>query len=134
MAKLIHIAKIYTGSKPAYLYLRQINPNDYGWFEEKGPSAETDTGVRGASVEEAMRLAERHWKLQSFNPISCGFKFTLPERDEHGYNALFYEMAAALNTMNGVYPDEELGHLCQIKQIPRESRDFYKILKEQNRL
>ena len=114
---LISIATIDEG----YLYLRKIEPKVFKWFQE-----EKDTGVQADRVTEAIRLAESQWKSKGFKLLNCGYVYTLPERDEHGNNALFSQMAKSLDSGNGVYFDEDLGHNCIVHQIPLETARFYR--------
>jgi len=134
MGKLIHIAKIYTGRGRGTLYLRQNEAGKYRWYQVDPQGNERETDVESFNIEEAMRLGSRAWKEDNFQTLGCGYRFTLPERDEHGMNALFYQMAAALQTSNGVYFDEDLGHHCSVKQIPSEAYDLWSKLKSANRL
>ena len=133
--KLIHIARIQPKGIPVvYLFLRQMDPHIFRWFEEKG-SDEIETPVFGNSPEEAIRQANRHWKLNmAFRTVICGFRFTLPERDEHGSNALFHQMVASYSSMNGFYFDEELGHNCIIQNASKESRELWDRLKTAGKL
>lgn len=101
------------------LYLRKVEPKLFKWFQE-----ETDTGIQADRVTEAIRLALGKWK--SFKLLNCGYVYTLPERDEHGNNALFSQMAKSLDSGNGIYFDEDLGHNCIVHQIPLETARLYR--------
>ncbi len=116
---LIHVATNEDGT----LYLRKVEPRSYKWF-----LGDSDTGVQADRVTDAIRLAASYWK--SFKQLSCGYVYTLPERDEHGNNALFSQMAKSLDSGNGIYFDEELGHNCIVQQIPLETAKFYRSLKK----
>ncbi|MCB1119487.1 MAG: hypothetical protein KDK65_05965 [Chlamydiia bacterium] len=83
--------------------------------------------VQGESVEEALRLAWR--KVEGFRPFHCGMRFTLPERDEIGMEAYYWQMAKALEG-NGVYFDEELGHSCSVREISLEAKELYRELSQ----
>jgi len=89
-------------------------------------AGEQATTVSGETVEEAMRLAARHWQKDSFTTVICGFRYTLPERDEHGINALFHQMVASYSSMNGVYYDEELGNNCFVQNASDEAIRLWK--------
>jgi hypothetical protein len=115
---LISIAK----SSEGRLYLRKVEPKLFKWFQE-----ETDTGIQSDLVTEAIRLAQEKWK--SFKLLNCGYVYTLPERDEHGNNALFSQMAKSLDSGNGIYFDEDLGHNCIVQQIPLETARLYRSFK-----
>lgn len=133
--KLIHIAHIQLPKKgKTLLFLRERTPHDYGWYLETDLENEEDTGIRGDTVEEALQIAHRHWKLDAFKTVICGFRYTLPERDECGMNALFHQMAASQKGFNGIYFDEDLGNNCFVHNASQESLDLLKRLESQQRL
>lgn len=133
--KLIHVATHFkTGRGWVLLYLRKTADQGYSWYEDAGNGDEAATDVSAETPEEALRLANRRWKDMAFRTIRCGYRFTLPERDEIGSNALFHQMVASYSTMNGVYFDEELGHQCIVKEISQEAFDLYKLLSAASRL
>lgn len=133
--KLIHIGRILKkGENLKYLYLRKIDPHTFTWFLQEGEKDEIHTNICAESAEEAIRLATRQWSDDFFCPIGCGFRYTLPERDEHGINALFHQMAASYSTSNGVYFDEELGSNCFVQFASQEACKLLKQLMKQNRL
>ena len=123
--KVIHIARILSRQgRPLTLFLRQIEPAHFVWFEEaEGSMAETS--VSGHTIEEALRLAARFWKNSSFRFIHCGFRYVLPERDEHGINALFHQMCASYRSPNGIYYDEELGNNCFVQNASSEALEIF---------
>lgn len=127
--KLIHVAKIFDKDKHSLLFLRKVTNDEFRWFLGK-----ESTPVFGINIEEALRLAPRHWKNDSYRTIICGFRYTLPERDEHGINALFHQMAASISTPNGVYFDEELGNNCFVQNYSLEARDLFFALRSQGEL
>lgn len=128
--RLIHIARMQPkGIHVVYLFLRQLDPHHFRWFEEKG-NEEIETAVFGNSIEEAIRQSHRHWKNVAFRTVNCGFRFTLPERDEHGSNALFYQMVSSYSSMNGFYFDEELGFNCIVHQASLEARQLWNRLRQ----
>lgn len=128
-SKLIHIAQIYAqNGESTYLFLRKIGPQ-FVWFQESSPSIESETNIEAATIEEAMRLGYRFWKNESFRTVICGFRYTLPERDEHGINALYHQMAASYSSMNGVYYDEELGNNCFVQGASNEALQLWQRLK-----
>lgn len=133
--KLIHIARFFpSDGKWHYLFLRTTAQGHFTWYEEDEEQGEAETPVSGTTVEEALRLAAKYWRPQSFCTVICGFRYTLPERDEHGINALFHQMVASYSSMNGVYYDEELGNNCFVQSASTESYDLWQRLKKQNRL
>lgn len=126
LANLIHVGRIAaSGEQGKYLYLRKINPHSYSWFEE----SEKETSVNAFTIEEALRLANRTWKSAYFRMVNCGFRYTLPERDEHGINALFYQMVASYTSFNGIYFDEEIGCNCFVQFASDEAKYLWKLLK-----
>lgn len=122
MANLIHIGRI--GS--TYFYLRKID-SQFTWFKEENP-----TEVNATTAEEAIRLAFQSWA--HFRLLGCGYRFSLPERDEHGLPAYFDQMVKSINTLNGIYFEESLGYNCIVHQIPSETRQLYEKLKSLNKL
>lgn len=134
-AKLIHVAKIFAGDgQRQLLFLRKMSARMYVWYLVQGEDAEVATDVEADTIEEAMRLAVRKWKNDDFKTMICGFRYTLPERDEHGINALFHQMAASNSSMNGVYYDDELANNCFVQNASIEARQLWKKLHNQKRL
>ena len=130
---LIHVAKIFDSALGwTWLFLRHTGENEFVWFQQSG-DAEQITGMRGSNAENAIFLARRHWKEHFFTTLKCGFRFTLPERDEIGSNALFCHMYASYAVMNGVYYDEELGHPCVVRDASNQALDLMKTLQLQGR-
>jgi hypothetical protein len=119
---LIHVGRTSRG----YVYLRKLGELEYRWFEE-----DNATDVVAPHAEEAIRLGFRKWDLRL---IHCGFRYTLPERDEHGINALFYQMGASYESMNGVYFEEELGFNCIVHNPSDEARHLWNKLKSAGKL
>lgn len=122
MPNLVNVARI-NGKK--LLFLRKLEPKLYQWFDQ-----DDKTDVQAETQEEAIRLAYRKWQDRGFQMLPCGYVFTLPERDEHGNNASFSQMGKSLESMTGVYYDEDLGHSCIVNQIPNETRKIYNSLKQ----
>lgn len=122
--KLIHVGR--KGKKN--LYLRQLGTLHFAWFEED----DTPAGVEAPHAEEAIRLAFKKWR--GLHLLNCGFRYTLPERDEHGINALFHQMGASYESMNGVYFEEELGYNCIVQNASDEARELWRKLKEAGKL
>lgn len=134
LGKLIHVARVFTKGQWKYLFLRKDPNGHFTWHEEIDQKEEKPTEVSGQTIEEAIRLAPRHWKNQSYNNLLCGFRYTLPERDEHGINALFHQMVASYSTGNGIYYDDELGNNCFVQNASDEAYKLWQRLKVQNRL
>ncbi|MFI5344525.1 MAG: hypothetical protein ACHQUC_09920 [Chlamydiales bacterium] len=130
-AKLIHLGRIESNQPaPVYLLLRQLSDYHYAWFKKEKKGDEIETPIWGPTIEEAIRLAHQHWKLDDFHTVNCGFRYTLPERDEHGANALFYQMVASYSSMNGIYFDEELGCNCIVYFASLEARKLWREWRE----
>lgn len=120
--KLIHLAE----SDEGLILLYEKSPQSYIWYTGDQPTIEAD------SLEEAIRLGWRHFP--GFAPLLAGYRYTLPERDEHGNNALFSEMVASLNSPSGVYFDEKSGHNNVVHNIPQKAKNLYVDLKSKNLL
>lgn len=128
LKNLIHIGCIFKKGGNRYLFLRKLDPHTFSWFEfENGE--EVETPIRGIHIEEALQLANKHWKNEYFRTLICGFRYTLPERDEHGINALFHQMVASYSSLNGVYFDEEIGCNCFVQNASEEAKNLWKQLK-----
>lgn len=129
VSNLIHIGKIFVqGGFYKYLFLRKVDPHTFTWFFEENDGDEKETPVTGPNIETAIRLANRQWKSDYFSTLECGFRYTLPERDEHGINALFHQMVASYSSPSGVYFDEELGNNCFVNFASIEARNLWKKL------
>ena len=134
LGQLIHVGK-YFSHPPSftYLFLRKKDERTFIWSEETD-NVEKETSVIGSSIEEAILLANKYWKNKAFFTLNCGFRYTLPERDEHGINAYFYQMIASSSSINGVYYDETLGNNCFVQNSSDEAYRLGQYLKNQNRL
>lgn len=134
LGKLVHVACIFSkGGEWRYLFLRNDLDGHFTWHEEI-KTEEVATDISAMTVEEALRLAPRRWNNNSFRNVICGFRYTLPERDEHGINALFHQMTASYASMNGVYYDDELGNNCYVQNASEEALELWRRLKTQQRL
>lgn len=131
---LIHAASIRPEKRgKILLFLRKESPHEYRWHAEENES-ERPTEVWGETPEAALKNAHYCWKLDFFKTFACGFRYTLPERDEHGMNALLHQMIASLSSMNGIYFDEELGHNCFVQNASDEAISLWHDLRNKNRL
>lgn len=128
-APIMHIARMQSDGDIYYLLLRKIDPHTYTWFRLRN-SEEVITPISSSTIPQAIQLASKQWKEDGFRTVNCGFRYTLPERDEHGCNALFHQMVSSYNSMNGVYFDEELGHNCIVNFASSEGRDLWSKLKK----
>ncbi len=135
LANLIHVARRYPqGGSTAWLYLRKVNPHAFTWYEHQADGSEAETLVTAPTIREALRLAHRQWKEDAFTTLRCGFRYPTPERDEHGQNALFYQMIASLSSMNGIYFDEELGCNCFVQNPSQEARTLWEQLRAHEKI
>lgn len=133
--KLIHVAvKNSRQAVGSYFFLRQIGPHEFLWMDEQADGSEVATDISADSCEEAIRLANQKLKMAGFRMLNCGFRYTLPERDEHGINALFHQMIASYSSSNGTYFDGDLGNNCFINFASREARDLWKRLQREEKL
>lgn len=133
LPKIIHLARIQPqGGSVRYLFLRQQDPHRLMWYEQNGPDAndELETKISGSTIDDALQQARQKWKHDSFRTVICGFRYTLPERDEHGCNALFHQMVASYSSPNGIYFDEDLGHNCIVQFASQEARSIWERLKQ----
>lgn len=122
MSKIIHVGKVHLPKRRGsnYAILREISPKDFRWFiEDKGQ--EKETGIKGESIPQAIHNAKKRWKDSAFNPMHCGIRFELPERDQHGTKALFYQMIQSQRHNNGVYFDIKLNQQCIVQNISNEA-------------
>lgn len=133
-SKLVHIAKFFGDQGWQLVFLRQTAPHLFQWHYVDANLEENISEVSADSTQEAMRLGFRQWKSQFFKPLGCGFRYNLPERDEHGINALFHQMVASLSSFNGVYYDEELGHMCFVQNASLEARQLWQRLSKSGKL
>ncbi len=132
---LIHAARIFAHEGSwKYLFLRKKGPQNYAWMMEKADDSEEQTAVSSFNVEEAIRQAYPYWKDRSLTMLHCGFLYSLPERDEHGINALFHQMIASYSSGNGIYFDADLGYNCFINFASDEAKNLWKSLEKQGRL
>ena len=115
---------------PITTFLRKVDPHTFSWFiADITTKNETPTAVSADNIEEAIRLGNRTWKIDNFRTLNCGFRYTLPERDEHGTNALFHQMVASYTSPNGVYYDQELGANCIVHNASIEARTLWNTLR-----
>lgn len=136
LGKLIHIAKYYPFHRKGrqFLYLRRQSPHYYVWMETEDHLTEHETEVCAPSLEEAFLEAQLTWKSQGYRTISCGFCYSLPERDEHGVNALFCQMVVSYSVFNGICHDAETGGSYFVEHASREALDIWKLLKKEGKL
>ncbi len=119
----IHAAKIHPNQ---YLCLNRDSESCFQWYSFEKAEA---TGIKGSSITEAIRAGHKHWQKCYFRLLHCGFRYTLPERDEVGSNALFWQMALSYNSANGRYFDDEVGHLCYVDFASQEALKLWKTLR-----
>lgn len=125
--RIIHAGFIFVekqGRCP--ILLRHLNLFKYVWFLQQSNKKEIETAIWGGIIGEAIAAARKAWKINNLSFLNCGFRYTLPERDEVGTNALFYQMVSSYSSALGVYFDEELGSNCIIQNASLEARLFSK--------
>lgn len=131
LSSIIHVGSVHSCDGWSYVFLCKMAPDRYGWFLRDTLGKTIPAAIEAATIAAALQLAHRIWKRDSFRTLKCGFRFTLPERDEHGLNALFFQMGASYDSMNGVYFDEDLGNNCIVHQASIEARELWKTLKQE---
>jgi len=101
------------GAATLFLYKEE---NAFRWFK-----ANTSLPLAAKTISQAVYQARRSFRLSAFRLLDCGKLFTLPERDEHGAFANFFEFSQAMAAPNYTYFDKERGHLCQVKEFSQEA-------------
>ena len=133
--KVIHAATIRKkGKGEQLLLLKQTEPYRYLWVEETPQREEVETGIWGGTAEEAIQEAFKNWRLDEIKTFHCGFRYTLPERDEVGTNALLHQMASSYSSMNGFYFDEDLSANCIVQNASLEARLLWKRLQDAGKM
>lgn len=129
--KLIHIARIFLPKQPdpSYLLLKQLDQQVFSWFQ-RIDSEEIPQPITAPTLGQALLKARQHWVNNFFRTVNCGFRYTLPERDEHGMNALYYQMVASYSSSNGIYFDEEAGYNCFVNFASQEALTIWSQLVE----
>jgi hypothetical protein len=128
MNKLIHVGRIQNSKKGVeYLFLRKDTENIFTWYREKNETEE-ETNLSADSISLAIQTASKYWMDNSFRTLRCGYRFELPERDEHGCNALFHQMATSYSSSGGVYLDEEISQSCIVKNASSEALELWNAL------
>ena len=116
-----HVARIYP---KRYLFLKKVDPTTFQWFEE-----ENATACVAKTPAKAVLEGSKLWQDAYFRTLNCGFRYTLPERDEVGCNAFFWQMTQSYAASNGQYFDEELGHLCYVDFASDEALEMWRKLR-----
>lgn len=127
---LMHIAK----TNKHYLFLRQRTAILYEWVKVDKDGNEEDTGISGLNIEEAIQKGNRAFKDLGIKSLDCGYRYTLPERDEHGVNAYFFQMKESYSSSNGIYFDKISGNNCLVQSASSEALQLMQNLKQKNRL
>lgn len=134
IGQIIDIAKLdvpFEGNK--YLLLRRLEPKGFAWFLDNDDS-EVPTGIVRDSIALAFQEGFSKFKMNSFRPVLSGFRYMLPERDEHGERATFSEMCRSYASSNGIYFDEALGHNCYVQNASLEALNLFRNFKKAGRL
>lgn len=80
----------------------------------------------GETPAKAISAAYKIWEKEYFRLLHCGFRYSLPTRDETGCNAFFWEMAKSYDSPNGSYFDERLGHPCYVDFASEEALSIWR--------
>ena len=131
---IVEIAKIdlpKEGTK--ILLLRKLNEHTFKWFIDL-ENEEKPTEIEHALIPKAIQKAYHIFRINSFRLVNSGFRYSLPERDEHGINATFHEMIRSYSSSNGIYFDQELGHNFYVQNASIESRDLFAHYKKMGKL
>ncbi|SCA63168.1 Uncharacterized protein SCG7109_AJ_00090 [Chlamydiales bacterium SCGC AG-110-M15] len=135
MSKIIHVGKLHLPKqrKSSYAILRETDEGELQWYIENG-TGENATDIKEKTVSEAIRSAKRRWRDAAFNPLHCGTRFELPERDEHGAKALFCQMVQSQRVNNGIYFDEQINQQCIVNNISTEAIALMKRWEKEGKL
>lgn len=134
VSTIIHIGYLQQGRHREYYFLRKTDSARYQWekAQERTENFSKDEPlpIIADSVEEAIRLAYLQWHSPPLQSLICGFRFTLPERDEIGVPALFHQMRRSYSVGNGAYLDEEIGCSCIIHDAPSQTLALWRLLEK----
>lgn len=111
--KIIHKARVNN----KWIDLVEIEPAKFGWYD-----GDRSLDLNATSIPLAFAKARK--TFSNFLPIAAGYKYTLPERDEHGKEALYCEAVKSLESSNGVFFDEKAGHNVVVHLIPQKTIDL----------
>lgn len=100
-----------------WIDLIEFEPGRYGWFV-----GDRFLDIEASTISQAIQMARRDFI--DFKPISAGYKYTLPERDEHGKEAYYCDAVKSLASPNGIYFDEKAGHNAIVHLIPQKTIDL----------
>ncbi|MCH9627073.1 MAG: hypothetical protein S4CHLAM2_07070 [Chlamydiales bacterium] len=120
---LYHVGSIYPKQ---YLFLNKLNSSEFQWVKALPLSQEEPTPCKGSTAAKAIQSAYKLWGDHDFRLLHCGFRYTLPERDEVGCNAFFWQMAQSYASASGRYFDEETGHLCYVDFASQEALELWR--------
>lgn len=119
-----HVGKIFPSK---YLFLKKMDSSLFQWFKlNHAFDKEEETSCVGKTAAEAIHAAYKLWKADHFSLVHCGFRYTLPERDQVGCKALFWEMVKSYTAFNGRFFHEEIGHLCYVDFASQEALSIWR--------
>lgn len=119
----IHVGLLPSRGPSTLLLLRkETEEGPYRWALRKATGYEEPTAVTGRDAGEAIHRACQVWRPLHVRMLKCGYRYTLPERDEVGTPALFHQMVASYATSTGIYFDEELQANCIVYLASQEAR------------
>jgi len=121
-----HIGSIYPKQ---YLFLKKNDSSGFQWFKTTPTfDQEEATSCVAETPSLAIQAANKLWKEDFFRLLHCGFRYSLPERDEVGCNAFYWEMAKSYASFNGQYFDDDVGHLCYVDFASQEALAIWRKL------
>ena len=127
MNTIIHAARVQPkGPRVNYLLLKKEN-EEFVWFklaDDAENGKEQRTSLSAPNVAQAVQKGRKEWKDQGFRTLDCGYRYELPERDEYGNPALFFQMVKAYSNSAGTYFDDDLGHTCQVRFASTEALEL----------
>lgn len=113
-----------------YLFLMKLDSSLFQWFKVNSSFEREEEAIpSGETPAKAIFAAHKQWKNDHFRLLNCGFRYSLPVRDETGCNAFFWEMAKSYASPNGSYFDEELGHFCYVDFASQEALSIWRAIR-----
>lgn len=113
-----------------YLFLMKLDSSLFQWFKVNSSfEREEEALPLEETPAKAIFAAHKQWKKDYFRLLNCGFRYSLPVRDETGCNAFFWEMAKSYASSNGSYFDEELGHFCYVDFASQEALSIWRAIR-----
>jgi len=131
---LIHIGKkVGSEGRSHYLFLRKVDSKGFVWFEVNRAFEEKETDCVAAEIPLAFTEARKKWHTDYFKLLHCGFRYSLPVRDEVGCNALFWEMVSSYSAPNGQFLDSASGQFYYVDNASDEALTLWRNLRNQKK-